>query len=129
YQGISFAIPSNEARSVYERLREAGRVARGWLGIKLGDLDLARARELGFSGDQGVAVVEVTQNSPAEAAGLRLGDIILKWDGQPANDATNLSRLVARTKIGATVEIEIWRRGEQMKQNVTVGQRPPDSQR
>jgi S1-C subfamily serine protease len=125
FQGISFAIPSNEARDVYERLRGGGRVERGWLGVSLGNIDADVARQLGFEGDTGVLVTSVSAGSPAEATGMRPGDIIVKWDGQPAEDSTQFSRLVARTKVGSTVEILVWRRGQELKLPVTVGQRPP----
>jgi S1-C subfamily serine protease len=126
FQGISFAIPSNEARDVYERLRKAGRVERGWLGVALEDIDLAAAKQLGFQGEAGVLVAKVTTRSPAETAGMRPGDIIVKWDKQPARNKTNLSRLVARTKVGTSAEVVVWRRGEQITLNVVVGQRPDE---
>ncbi|MGE3779192.1 MAG: S1C family serine protease [Pirellulaceae bacterium] len=126
FQGISFAIPSNEAREVYEKLRAEGQVARGWLGVGLADIDPAMARQMGFSSEQGVLVDSVTAGSPAERAGIRRGDIITSWDGHPAGDRNNLSRLVARTRIASQVQVQLWRRGEEVTLTVAVGKRPAE---
>ncbi len=124
YQGISFAIPANEARGVYDRLRSEGRVARGWLGVGLEDLDSPVARRFPIHVKQGVLVVQVAQNSPAEKAGLLSGDVILQWDGHETDSQTTLSRLIARTKIGSTVNVVIQRREQKMTLSVTVEERP-----
>jgi serine protease Do len=124
YQGISFAIPANEARAVYERLRSAGRVARGWLGVGLENLDGARIRGLGPGDATGVLITQVVPNSPADKAGLRVGDVILQWDGLEVDNKTNFSRLVARTQIGATVEAEIQRGEQKRTVRITIEERP-----
>jgi Do/DeqQ family serine protease len=127
YQGISFAIPSNEARSVYERLRKTGRVERGWLGVALVDLEPQFAKQLGYEGEQGVIVAKVIPGSPADAAGIRAEDVILSWNGQEATSSVGLTRLVARTPIGSTVDVVIWRSGQKLTLPVQVAQRPPES--
>jgi S1-C subfamily serine protease len=124
YQGISFAIPANEARGVYERLRAAGRVARGWLGVGLENLDPGAGRRLPSSAGSGVLVVQIVRDSPADKAGLLPGDVILQWDDQAVDNKIMLSRLVARAKIGSTVNVVIQRRGEKMTLSVTVEERP-----
>lgn len=124
YQGISFAIPANEARAVYERLRSAGRVARGWLGVGLEDLNGEVAPGLPKPASRGVRVTHVFPDSPADKAGIVVGDIILQWDGQEVESRTTFTRLVARTKIDTTVEVVIQRGGRKMNLSVTVEERP-----
>jgi serine protease Do len=129
FQGISFAIPSNEARHVYEQLRTKGRVERGWLGVALRDVDASTAKQFAFPGTQGALVQGVTRNSPAAVAGLQTGDIIMRWNGQEVRDGTILSRLVARTKVGSTVEVVVWRHARQMTINVNIIERPAELDR
>lgn len=124
YQGISFAIPANEARAVYERLKSVGRVARGWLGVGLEDLDGDIAPGLPKQGTPGVRVTHVFPESPAEKAGIQVGDVILEWDGHDVESRTTFSRLVARAKIGTTVKVVIRRGRHQVTVNVTVEERP-----
>ena len=124
FQGISFAIPSNEARHVFEQLRAKGRVERGWLGAFLEDVDATVAKQFGFPGAQGVLVRSVTKNSPASAAGMQTGDIIIRWNGQEVRNSMILSRLVARTKVGNIVEVAIWRHEKAVTLKVNVTERP-----
>jgi serine protease Do len=124
YQGISFAIPVNEARAVYDRLRSAGRVARGWLGVGLEELAGNNGRKLRATVAQGVLITHVLVGAPAEKAGLRAGDVILQWDGHKVDSKTTLTRLVARTKIDSTVEVVIQRGQQTMTLSVTVEERP-----
>ena len=124
YQGISFSIPAKEAREVYERLKSAGRVRRGWLGVVLEDLDAAAAERLRLKTDHGVLVVQVAPNTPADRSGLLPGDVILLWDGHEVASKTVLSRLIARTEIGTAAEAVLMRRGVEVKLSVTVGERP-----
>ncbi len=128
YQGISFAIPSNVAKGVYDKLRASGRVERGWLGAQLGDVsdELAREFELPVSrGAYVVAVVTDRRNpSPAEQAGLRPGDIVVKWNGQPIDDGGTLTRLVAAATIGSDAELTVVREGREVPLTVHIGARP-----
>lgn len=122
YQGISFAIPANEARGVYDRLRKEGRVERGWLGVGLEDLSPELARRFQTLANRGVLVVQVAPGSPAEAAGFQAGDLILQWDGKPVENSILLSRWIARAKIGDQVEVAV-QRGDQkltLKANIAA---------
>ena len=129
YQGISFAIPSSVARQVYENLRTSGRVERGWLGAQLGDVTTEVASAFNLSVNRGAYVVAVVTTdarnpSPAQLAGLRPGDIIVKWNGQPINDGGILTRLVAATKIGSDAEVTVVREGREVTLTVHIAERP-----
>ena len=117
-QGVGFAIPANLARWVISQLKEHGEVKRGWIGIKIQPNTPEIADSLGISANQGVVVSGVTEQGPAQKAGLQAGDIVLSFNRQPIDNTKNLSRLIAETKIGTPAPIEIWRSGQ--KQTLTV---------
>ena len=131
YQGISFAIPSSVAQEVYQRLKESGRVARGWLGVRLGELDLETAQRMKLPDRQGALVDSVVQESdwpsPALAAGMQPGDVILVWNHQPVKDNSELIRMVAMTEIGAQVPVVVQRKGNRMELSVEVAEKPAET--
>ncbi len=124
YQGISFALPSNAAKEVYQQLRAGQKVSRGYLGVGLASVPDALARRLGMKPGVGALVKSVAVGSPAEKAGIRGGDVIIQWNNQPIEDPNLLMLLVARTKTGSTVPATINRNGQETQLEVTVGQRP-----
>jgi len=127
YQGISFAVPSSVARDVYERLRHEGHVARGWLGVQMEEVSEELAERLGMARPQGALVIEVVHvngASPAALAGIQQGDVIVRWNDQDVVNPTTLSRLVARTQIGAEAMVVVVRSGARLELNVAVGERP-----
>lgn len=126
FRGISFAIPSNEARKVYNQLITEGRVARGWLGVGLDNLSAEQMKELDVEQTGGILVKRVLPNSPAALGGLRVGDVILQWDGKPATDAMELTLDIARRKAGDKVEMIVLRGAGPQKLTITIGQRPDD---
>ncbi|MBA4019295.1 MAG: serine protease [Pirellula sp.] len=126
FRGISFAIPSNEARKVYNQLITEGRVARGWLGVGLDNLSAEQMKELDVEQTGGILVKRVLPNSPAALGGLRVGDVILQWDGKPAVDAMELTLDIARRKTGDKVEMIVLRADGPQKLTITIGQRPDD---
>lgn len=117
-QGVGFAIPANLAGWVISQLKGHGEVKRGWIGIKIQPNTPEIADSLGISANQGVVVSGVTEQGPAQKAGLQAGDIVLSFNRQPIDNTKNLSRLIAETKIGTPAPIEIWRSGQ--KQTLTV---------
>ena len=119
--GIGFATPSAIAQSVVEDLRESGEVSRGWIGVAIQPVTEELADGLGVDEPRGVVVAEVTAGSPAAAAGIEVGDVILEFAGQPITEQARLPRLVADTEIGTTVPLKIWRGGSEQMLQIAVG--------
>lgn len=119
--GIGFSIPSNHAKNVVDQLQEHGKVRRGWLGVGIQPLTEDIAETLGLDFKDGAMVNRVEPDSPADAANLEAGDIIVTWDGSPVYDAASLSRLVKRTPIDKSVDVVIYRGGEKMTVEVRTG--------
>jgi S1-C subfamily serine protease len=109
YQGISFAIPSSVAKQEYEQLRAKGTIERAWLGIVPLEVPQPVKEQFGLKMGQGVYVDVVQHKTPAERAGIRRGDVILKWNDVAATDPTLLSRAIAATKIGSVAKVRLMR--------------------
>ena len=128
FKGISFAIPSELARSTYEALRRDGHVNRGYLGVLPAKVSDRYARRLRIETQQGVLIAGMSDGTPAAKAGLELGDVILRWDGAPYSDPTLLSRAIAATPIGSAVALDVVRPtlggSQSLSLEVTVGARP-----
>jgi serine protease Do len=127
YSGVSFAIPSNVAREVAERLQSSGYVPRAWLGVELSPVTDQQAQRLGLAMNHGALVARMvpkSNDSPAQRAGIAPGDVLLRWNGVDILDSTMLSQLVARTKVGATVKAQVWRDGQALDVDITVVERP-----
>jgi serine protease Do len=125
YRGISFAIPSNRVRDVYEQLRRTGHVApRGFLGIRMWDVNERLAFELRLDEVTGVLVARVEPDTPAEKAGVRQGDVILEWNGQKIDSRQQLAMAVARSKVGSSASVIVFREGQRIELTVEVGERP-----
>ena len=125
--GIGFAIPASVARDVIAELIENGAVSRGWLGVQIQPVDKDIAASLGVDGSVGGAIIsEVVPDSPADAAGLRSGDVILGVDGEDIKRPRRLSRRIASLDAGAASDIRIWRDGEEQTVRVILGELPRD---
>jgi len=123
-QGIGFAIPSDLARNVMDSLISYGHVARGYLGVMIQDITPALAKEFKLKDDSGALVGDVVPNGPADKAGFKDGDVVVKYDGKDVVDSRRLRLAVGETKPGATVPVKILRNGESMNLEVTVQQLP-----
>ena len=119
--GIGFAVPSNLAKHVVFQLREYGETRRGWLGVRIQTVTDDLGESLGLDRSRGALVASVSADSPAEAAGLQVGDVILTFDGKMVENMRRLPRIVAETQIDKQVEVEIWRDGAVVSLAVTVG--------
>jgi serine protease Do len=122
-QGIGFAIPINMARKVMEDLVKKGKVTRGWLGVGIQPLTPELAKGFGVSGE-GVLVNQVMPKSPAEAAGIRVGDLILSVGGIPIKDSRQLQRIVADAEIGKALEVSLQREKQKQTVQVKIGEMP-----
>ena len=123
--GIGFAIPINMAKSIYDQLVESGKVVRGFLGVGIQDLTPEKAPFFGLKeGTKGVLIPEVTEDSAAEKAGLKQGDIIVEFDGQTVEKANELQKRVAMLKPGTKVEIVVLRDGKRKTLTAKLGERP-----
>lgn len=120
-QGIGFAIPVNMAKQVVDQLIKKGSVTRGWLGVSIQPVTEEIARAFGLDRIQGALVSDIIPGSPAEKAGLKQGDIILRFAGKDVKDSRQLQLLVADTPVGKNVELEIFRDGKTDKVQVTLG--------
>ncbi len=127
-QGICFAVPANTAKFVIPDLMRNGRVARGWFGIAGQTQELSRAlvRRLGLDVESGVLVVAVSGGGPAEAAGLRVGDVVLKLEGAATPSVDAVHKLLTRERIGRRVSLDVLRDGALLKLNLAVLERPSD---
>ncbi|HHQ42387.1 MAG TPA: DegQ family serine endoprotease [Chromatiales bacterium] len=126
YMGLSFAIPIDIAMEVVEQLRTKGKVTRGWLGVLIQDVDRDLAESFGLDKPEGALIAKVLPDSPAAKAGLRVGDIIVEYDGHPVPDSGSLPPLVGRTPVGKRVKIRIVRNGRPRTVTVRIGELPED---
>jgi Do/DeqQ family serine protease len=123
-QGIGFAIPINMAREVMTQLIAKGRVVRGWLGISIQDLTDDLAAGFGVSGKGGVLVADVLKAGPAEAAGMKPGDIIVELGGAPIKDVADLQKRVAAIPPGRAVALAVLRDRKTSRLTVKIGEQP-----
>lgn len=122
FQGVGFSIPSNDVKETLFQILERGKPIRGYLGLKLNDLDLRSRALLGYEGDDGVLILTVFQGSPAQAAGLQAGDIVRTVNDEKIHSTTQLLSLLQRTKVGNVVTLEIWRKGKSLKIPATIAE-------
>jgi serine protease Do len=121
--GIGFAVPSNTARAVAEQLIRSGRVERGYVGLRLQEITPALAQALGRTDGNGALVASLEPGGPAERAGVRPGDVITQFNGQPVESGRDLSRAVAAIKPGSQVPVTVIRDGAPQELTISIGQR------
>jgi len=118
--GIGFAIPAAMAEPVIADLREQGHVDRGWLGVQIQDVTPEIAESLGLDEARGALVAEVVPGSPAAAAGLERGDVVLRYGDDRITSTRELTREVGYTESGSTVPLTVWRDDEERTIDVTI---------
>jgi serine protease Do len=124
--GIGFAIPSNLARPVLDQLAQFGEVRRGWLGVQIQNVDESIAETLGLGKARGALVAGVDDRGPAKPAGIKKGDVIVKFNGDEVKESRDLPRMVAATPVGKLVEVVVIRDGKETPVNVTLGRLQDD---
>jgi serine protease Do len=118
--GIGFAIPVNLAKSVFTQLAEKGHVERGWLGVTIQELTPALVKSLNLPDTHGALVAEVTPDSPAAAAGIKQGDVIVGVAGQSAARSSDLPAVIANVEPGRSVALSVVRDGKTLTLNPTI---------
>jgi serine protease Do len=129
YMGLSFAIPIDVATNVRDQLVKTGRVVRGRIGVTVQDVTAPLATSFGLDKPQGALVSSVEPKGPADQAGLKSGDVILSFAGQPVDRSVDVSRAVTRMKPGTNTQLEIWRSGKRQQIAVKIGEMPSDDER
>jgi len=119
--GIGFAIPANAASNVIDQLIQFGETKRGWLGVRIQEVTKEIAEVEKLKKPQGALVASVGDNSPADKAGIKAGDIILNFDGKKIDTMRTLPKVVASTQVGKSVELKIWRNKKLISKRLILG--------
>ncbi len=122
YGGVSFAIPINLAKSIAEQLLDSGSVVRGYLGIIIQDIDQDLAESFGFEDSRGILVAQVSPGSPADAAGLREGDVIVGYQGEDVTNVGEFRNRVSLTRPGSRESLTLIRDGASQSLTVEIGE-------
>ncbi|NMM05871.1 DegQ family serine endoprotease [Polaromonas sp.] len=126
FQGISFAIPIDEAARVSDQLRSSGKVTRGRIGVQIDRVTKEVAESIGLGKAQGALVRGVESGAPAEKAGIEAGDIITKFEGKSIDNSSDLPRMVGNVKPGTKAAITVFRRGVVKDLSVTIAEIEPE---
>ncbi len=119
--GIGFATPANTVQPVIDQLQKYGETRRGWLGVRIQNVDDAIAENLSLGGTRGALVAGVDDRGPSKPAGIKAGDVIVKFDGKPIKESRDLPKLVAATPVGKEIEVIIIRGGKELTKTVKLG--------
>ncbi|HRE15718.1 MAG TPA: DegQ family serine endoprotease [Rhodocyclaceae bacterium] len=126
YMGLSFAIPIDVAMEIQNQLRASGKVSRGRIGVVIQEVTKELADSLGLAKPMGAVVNAVVKGSPAEKAGIQVGDVVLRVDGKPVNVSADLPRIIEVTKPGTKVTLQVWSKGSARELGVIVGEAQED---
>ena len=121
-QGIGFAIPINLASNVINQLKDSGKVVRGWLGVIIQEITPELAEGIGLDNTDGALIAEVSPDSPADKAGLKSGDVVIKFNNQPIEEFADLTRFVGAAKPNSDVILTIIRNGKKKVIDVQLGE-------
>ena len=126
YMGLSFAIPIEVAMDVADQLKTSGKVSRGWLGVLIQDVTLDLAESFGMKRPRGALVAKVLPDSPALAAGIDVGDVIVDFNGQDVMNSSSLPPIVGSSKVGVKLPVVVIRNGREKTLYVKLGELPDD---
>lgn len=122
--GIAFAVPARTAVDVIDQLKKSGTVSRGWLGVKIQNVDEDTAAAIGLAEPKGALVSEVTNNGPAAASGLKVQDAIIQVNADKISDSRDLARKIADYAPDTTVDVKVWRSNKEETVKVRLGKFP-----
>lgn len=125
--GIGFAIPINMAKQIVNQLKTQGHVTRGWLGVSIQTVTKELVDAMGLSDEGGALVASVDPEGPAAAAGIKTGDVIVRFDNKPIKKMHDLPALVAATNVGKAVDVEVFRKGHKENLSVKIAQLNDDT--
>jgi serine protease Do len=128
FMGLSFAIPIDVAMDVVDQLKTKGRVTRGWLGVLIQDVTRDLAETFGMPQPVGALVAQVLADGPADKSGIKVGDVILEFNGKPVSTSSALPPLVGVSPVGEAAKVTVLRRGETRVIDVLIGELPEDDQ-
>ena len=127
YMGLSFAIPVEVAMDVADQLKTAGRVKRGWLGVLIQDVTLDLAESFGMKQPRGALVAKVLPDSPAQKAGIQVGDVIIEFNNEDIRNSAALPPIVGSSKVGLQLPVTVIRKGREKSLKVKLDELPEDN--
>ena len=116
--GIGFSIPANLAKPIIAQLKKFGKTQRGWLGVRIQEITPDIAKSLGLKNEEGVLISMVNPGEPADKAGVKAGDVILKFNDKEIKNVKALQRTVAESAVASSAKISVWR--NRKIKNITV---------
>jgi serine protease Do len=128
FMGLSFAVPIELALDVVDQIKSKGKVTRGWLGVLIQEVTRELAESFGMAKPQGALVSKVLPDSPAAEAGIKTGDVVLAFNGQPIHRASDLPPLVGKFQVGETARLKVLRDGRERTLEIKIGELPEDRQ-
>lgn len=126
FMGLSFAIPIEVAMKVVDQLKSQGYVSRGWIGVQIQDVTRELAESFGMNRPKGALVSKLLPKSPAQEAGLQIGDIIVEFNGREIATSASLPPLVGMTAVGETANLKVIRQGETKQLKIKIGMLPDE---
>jgi len=124
YEGVGFSIPVNVAKRIIGKLIEGKKISYGWLGVTVQNLDENLAKHFGLESKNGALVAKVLNAGPAEIAGLKIGDVIVKLDDQQINNIKELINIVGKSEVGKKVSLDVIRNKKYLQSEIALGERP-----
>jgi serine protease Do len=125
-QGIGFATPASMADKIIRQLKGGKKISRGWLGITMQELDENTAKAVGLKDTAGVLVAHVIPGDPADKGGLKIGDVIMKLNGQAVDSSNTLLGRIASLRPGEKIQLGVWRQNRMTELTITLGERKPN---
>ena len=126
FMGLSFAIPMDVVANVYQQIRDSGNVTRGWLGVLIQDVTRELAESFNMTKPHGALVSKVLPDSPAAAAGMQAGDIVLAFAGEEVDMSADLPPIVGNTPVGVKVSLQVLRNGKTQRLEIEIGELPAE---